>query len=101
MRSVGRGRSVSELLREGILALMESDAVALEELAAEASQVGQGETGADKAAARDGLRTLAALLGLTQRNLRLLRGEGRKETAGLMFGAKGRDRIAVAIDVEH
>jgi hypothetical protein len=77
---VGRGISASALLSEGILALMESDAAALEELAAEASRVGQGETGADDAAARDGLRTLAALLAHTQRNLRLLRGEGRQGT---------------------
>jgi hypothetical protein len=66
--------STVELLSAGILALTDADAVQLAELTEAAAGVRRIETAGERRAAQEKLRTLGALIGLTRRNLRLLRG---------------------------
>ena len=74
--------STVELLNAGILALAHADAAQLEGLAEAAPGVRPIETADEQRIAQQRLRTLGALIALSRRNLRLLRG-----TAG--YGAVG------------
>ena len=74
--------STVELLSAGILALTHADAAQLEGLAEAAPGVRPIETADERRIAEQRLRTLGALIALSRRNLRLLRG-----TAG--YGAVG------------
>jgi hypothetical protein len=72
-----RKPSVVELLGAGIQALGHADAMQLEDLAEAARRTGWPQTAQEQRMARERLRTLAMLMELTKRNLRLLRGTGR------------------------
>ncbi len=65
--------SALAVLREAIVALARADAPRLERLATDASEA--VVTAEERKAAKEQYASLALLLGLTRRNLRLLRGE--------------------------
>jgi hypothetical protein len=76
MRTTIAEMSTAELLNAAILALTHADAAQLEGLA-EAARGAKGlETAEEQRFAQERLRTMAALMTLTRRNLRLLRGAG-------------------------
>ena len=66
--------SAVELLGAGIQALAHADAEQLEGLAEAARMAGLPQTREERRMAQERLRTLARLMLLTRRNLRLLRG---------------------------
>lgn len=76
METGTRDNSAAELLRAAIAALAHADAAQLEGLVEAARGVRRFKTAEERRLAQQGLRTLGALIAVTRRNLRLLRGAG-------------------------
>jgi hypothetical protein len=70
------GASIAEQLSAGILALTHAESAQLEGLAEAARGARRPEGPEEQRIAQERLRTLGALIVLTRRNLRLLRGGG-------------------------
>lgn len=75
MEKLGQ-RSAVELLSAGIEALICADAAQLERLSRAARNARGPETAEERRVTREQLRTMAILIPLAARNLRLLRGSG-------------------------